>query len=308
MRAFLFPGQASQYVGMAADLYDEFEIVREYFDKADEILNLDLKSTCFNGPDEKLVRTEYTQPAIFVHSVAINAILKKTGFRPQVAAGHSLGEYSALVSAGVLSFEDGLKAVKLRSQLMQKCCDEYPGTMAAIVGLSYDKVKDIINDIEGVVPANYNSPEQVAISGFTHSVEIACERLKETGAKRAIMLAVNGAYHSPLMRYAKEKMAEYINSLEFGKFDFPVVANVTAVTIDDPVKMKSLLIEQIISPVLWYPTIEMILEKGVREFYEVGPGKVLQGLLKRSLKVEQYSIYNLDKAKQINIVIRAEVG
>lgn len=308
MRAFLFPGQASQYIGMAADLYDEFEIVREYFDKADEILGLDLKSTCFNGPDEKLVRTEYTQPAIFVHSVAIDAILKKAGFRPQVAAGHSLGEYSALVSAGVLSFEDGLKAVKLRSQLMQKCCDEYPGTMAAVVGLSYDKVKDIINDIEGVVPANYNSPEQVAISGFAHSVETACERLKETGAKRAIMLAVNGAYHSPLMRYAKEKMAEYINSLEFGKFDFPVVANVTAETIDDPAKMKSLLIEQIISPVLWYPTIEMILEKGIREFYEVGPGKVLQGLLKRFLKVEQYSIYSLDKAEQINIVIGAEVG
>ncbi|OQX91831.1 MAG: [acyl-carrier-protein] S-malonyltransferase [candidate division Zixibacteria bacterium 4484_95] len=308
MRAFLFPGQASQYVGMAADLYSEFEIVREYFDKADDILNMDLKRTCFNGPDEKLVRTEYTQPAIFVHSVAVDAILRKVGFRPQLAAGHSLGEYSALVSAGVLSFEDGLKTVKLRSQLMQKCCDEYPGTMAAIVGLSYDKVKDVVNDIDGVVPANYNSPEQVAISGFTHSVETACDKLKETGAKRAIMLAVSGAYHSPQMQYAKEKMAEYINSLEFGKFDFPVIANVTAEAVDNPAKIKSLLCEQIISPVLWYPSILLMMKKGVREFYEVGPGKVLKGLLKRFLKGEQYSIFNLDKVEQVNIVIGAEVG
>lgn len=308
MRAFLFPGQASQYVGMAADLYDEFEIVREYFDKADDILGLDLKNTCFSGPDEKLVRTEYTQPAIFVHSLAIDAILKEAGFRPQIAAGHSLGEYSALVSAGVLSFEDGLRAVKLRSQLMQKCCDEYPGTMAAIVGMSYEDVKAVVSDIEGVVPANYNSPDQVAISGFAHSVETACVKLQKAGAKRAIMLAVNGAYHSPLMRYAKGRMAEYIDSLEFGRFDFPVVANVTAEAIDNPAEMKSLLIMQIISPVLWYPTIEGMYKNKVKEFYEVGPGKILQGLMKRSLKSKQCSIYGLDKVEQVKTIIGAKVG
>lgn len=307
MRAFLFPGQASQYVGMVADLYDEFEIVKEYFDKADDILGLDLKSTCFNGPDEKLIRTEYTQPAIFVHSLAIDAILKEAGFRPQIAAGHSLGEYSALVSAGALSFEDGLEAVKLRSQLMQKCCDDYPGTMAAIVGMSYDKVKEVISDVEGVVPANYNSPDQVAISGFMNSVETACVKLQEAGAKRAIILAVNGAYHSPLMQYAKERMAEYIDSLKFGKFDFPVVANVTAEVIDNPEKMKSLLSMQIISPILWFPTIEVMYKKGVREFYEVGPGKVLQGLLKRSLESKQYSAYGLGKVEQVNTIIGAKV-
>ena len=189
MRAFIFPGQASQYVGMGEDLYSEFESARDYFDRADEILGLDLKRTCFEGPAEQLVRTEYTQPAIFVHSVIIDAILKKAGIRPDMAAGHSLGEYSALVSAGVLDFESGLQAVKLRSRLMQKCCDDYPGTMAASVGLSFEEVGKAIADVDGVSIANYNSPDQVAVTGTIVGVEAACIRLRETGAKKAIRLA-----------------------------------------------------------------------------------------------------------------------
>jgi [acyl-carrier-protein] S-malonyltransferase len=307
MKAFLFPGQASQYVGMAKDLYEEFEIARQHFTMADDILKLDLKDTCFNGPEAKLVRTEYTQPAIFVHSIIVDALLKKAGITAQMAAGHSLGEYSALVSAGALTFEAGLQAVKLRSQLMQKCCDNNPGAMAAIIGLNLTQVKDAIADIEGVVPANFNSPAQVAISGTGQAVAAACERLKTTGAKRAIMLAVGGAYHSPLMLEAKEKMTEFIDSLTFQKFNFPVVANVSAEPVDDPAMMKHLLAEQITSPVLWYPTLEKIYAEGINEFYEVGPGKVLQGLLKNSLKGKEYAAIGVDKAEDINSLIGEKV-
>jgi len=307
MKAFIFPGQASQYVGMGQDLYNNFDLAREFFDKADDLLGLDLKDTCFNGPDEKLVRTEYTQPAIFVHSAIIDALLRDAGIIPAMAAGHSLGEYSALVSAGVFSFETGLQAVKLRSQLMQKCCDDYPGTMAAIVGLTFDKVKQEIEEIDGVSLANYNSPDQVAITGTVQGVDTACAKLKGIGAKRAIMLAVGGAYHSPLMAYAKDKLAEYLNTLEFGKFNFPVVANVTGKPVNDPVEMKSLLIEQITSPVLWYPTIQAIHVGGINDFYEIGPGKVLQGLLKRSLDKDKYTGRGIDKAEHINSLIGEKV-
>lgn len=307
MRAFLFPGQASQYVGMAEDLYNTFDLARKYFDKADDILQLDLKKTCFEGPAEKLVRTEYTQPAIFVHSVIVDALLKEAGLKPDITAGHSLGEYSALVSAGVFSYEDGLNAVKLRSQLMQKCCDDNPGTMAAIVGLTLDQVRNEISGIDGVVPANYNSPSQVAISGATDAVKSACEKLSNNGAKKTMLLAVGGAYHSPLMQYAKDRMTEYIDKLDFGDFDFPVIANVTAESVNDPVKMKKLLGEQITSPVLWYPTLEKMQSLGVTEYYEIGPGKVLRGLLKRSLKGKQFSMTGVDKAEQISNLIGAKV-
>jgi [acyl-carrier-protein] S-malonyltransferase len=307
MKAFLFPGQASQYVGMGADLYKEFSIARDYFDRADDVLELDLKDTCFNGPEEKLIRTQYTQPAIFVHSVAVNDILKDNGIGPQVTAGHSLGEYSALVSAGAFSFEDGLRAVKLRSQLMQQCCDRYPGTMAAIVGLSLEQVKAIIKDIEGVVPANFNSPDQVAISGDKEAVGTACEKLKAAGAKRAIMLAVGGAYHSPLMGEAREGMAAYINMIEVNNFIFPVIANVTAEPITDPFTMKNLLVEQITAPVLWYPTIQKMTALGITEFYEIGPGKVLQGLLKRSMANIEYKAIGADRAADIESLIGAKV-
>jgi [acyl-carrier-protein] S-malonyltransferase len=307
MKAFLFPGQASQYVGMGSDLYSEFSIARKYFDLADEILEMDLKNVCFYGPEDKLVQTRYTQPAIFVHSTVVNEILKEAGIRPQLSAGHSLGEYSALVSAGAISFEDGLKAVKLRSQLMQQCCDRYPGTMAAIVGLSLEQVKDIIKDIDGVVPANFNSPDQVAISGNKESVGIACEKLKAGGAKRTIMLAVGGAYHSPLMAEAREGMAAHINLIEFNNFDFPVIANVTAEPIAEPFTMKKLLIEQITAPVLWYPTIQKMISLNITEYFEIGPGKVLQGLLKRSMGNIEYKAIGCDRVSDIESLIGARV-
>lgn len=307
MNAFLFPGQASQYVGMGKDLYNEFEIAKEYFDRADEVLELDLKSTCFEGPEEKLIRTEYTQPAIFIHSVIVNEILADSGIKPAMAAGHSLGEYSALVAAGVFDFEAGLKAVKLRSQLMQKCCDSYPGTMAASVGLTFNQVKEAIAGIDGVTPANYNAPDQVAITGTIEGVEQACINLKEAGAKRAVRLAVGGAYHSPLMAEARNELTEYIASMEFGNFNFPVVANVTGKPINNADEMRKLLSEQITSPVLWYPTLETLYKEGIRDYWEIGPGRVLQGLLKRSFKGREYNSSGMNKVDDLKAAVGEKV-
>lgn len=307
MKAFLFPGQASQYVGMGKDLYNEFEIAKKYFDRADDILNLDLKQTCFEGPDDKLVRTEYTQPAIFVHSVIVDTILKEGEIQPDMAAGHSLGEYSALVSAGVLGFEAGLEAVKLRSQLMQRCCDKYPGTMAAGIGLSFNQVNDSIADIDGVTLANYNSPDQMTITGTIAGVEQACSSLINAGAKRVIKLAVSGAYHSPLMAEARHELTEYINSIEFKSFNFPVIANVTGLPVSDPDEMRKLLSEQITSPVLWYPSLETLYNNGINEYWEIGPGKVLQGLLKRSFKGREYKSSGIDRVEDLREVVGEKV-
>jgi len=307
MKAFLFPGQASQYVGMGKDLYNEFDIARAYFDRADEILQLNLKEICFDGPETELVKTKYTQPAIYVHSVINDFLLKDAGFRPDMAAGHSLGEYSALVSASVLDFESGLRAVALRSRLMQECCNNNPGTMAAIIGLTLERVGELINGIDGVVPANYNSPDQVAISGTLEGVDRACRMLKEAGAARTVKLAVGGAYHSPLMAHAGEHLAEFLDSLEFGGFDFPVIANVTGQPVKDQKEMKKLLKQQITSPVLWYPTLKYMSEHGVEQFREIGPGKVLQGLLKRSLKGRTFVSGGIDTAEDVKTAIGVTV-
>ncbi len=303
--AFIFPGQGSQYVGMAKDLYESSSEVKELYAKASEILEYDLTKVCFEGPEELLVQTKYTQPAIFVHSMSLWLFLKKEGILPSFVAGHSLGEYSAAVCAGFFSFDDGLKAVKYRSLLMQKACDKEKGTMAAIIGLSGEKVLDLCKQASnyGIIqPANFNSPDQVAITGDLKGVEKGVELAKEFGARRAMLLSVGGAYHSPLMALAKEGMAEVLDSVKINPGQVPLIANVTATPTRDPVELKYLLIEQITSSVLWYQSMECLFGQGIRDFVEIGPGKVLQGLLKRSFK--DVNLFGIDKVTDLEQFVK----
>ncbi len=280
MKAYVFPGQGAQYVGMGKDLYEKTQIGKELFEKANDILGFSITEVMFNGTDEDLKQTNVTQPAIFLHSV----ILAKTipDFKPDMVAGHSLGEFSALVANGALAFEDALKLVAKRADAMQKACEVEPSTMAAIMGLEDETVEEVCNQIEDVVvPANYNSPGQVVISGSTAGIDTATEILKEKGAKRAVKLKVGGAFHSPLMEPAKQELEKAINETTFSNPICPVYQNATATPADNPETIKENLIKQLTSPVKWTQSVENMIQDGAQSFTEVGPGKVLQGLIKK---------------------------
>ena len=280
MKALVFPGQGSQFVGMGLDLYDSRKEIKDLMESANDILGFDILSTMFKGTDEDLKKTKVTQPAIFIHSIA--AVKAVDALGAQMVAGHSLGEFSALVANGVLSFEDGLRLVSKRALAMQAACDANPSSMAAILGLDDDKVEEICASVEGiVVPANYNCPGQLVISGETKAVEEAMAKLKEAGAKRALLLPVNGAFHSPLMQPAQEELAEAINTTKFNKPIIPVYQNITTTAVSDPEEIKQNLIKQLTGPVKWTQSVRNMIKDGATNFVEVGPGKTLQGLIKK---------------------------
>jgi len=281
MKAYLFPGQGSQFVGMGKDLFENSEIAKKLFEKANEILGFRITDIMFNGSEEDLMQTKVTQPAVFLYSVILSKTLKE--FNPAMVAGHSLGELSALVANQTLSFEDGLSLVSKRAQAMQKACEAAPSTMAAIIGIEDKIVEDICQTItdEVVVAANYNSPGQLVISGSIKGIEIACQKIKAAGAKRALPLKVGGAFHSPLMNPAKVELEEAIHSTPFYQPVCPIYQNATARHSSNPIEIKSNLIAQLTSPVLWTQSVQNMITDGATDFIEVGPGQVLQGLVKK---------------------------
>jgi [acyl-carrier-protein] S-malonyltransferase len=281
MKAYVFPGQGAQFSGMGKDLYDNSDIAREMFDKANEVLGFEITKIMFEGTVEELKETKVTQPAIFLHSTILAATLGDS-FHPDMVAGHSLGELSALVANKTLSFEDGLRLVSKRALAMQAACEAEPSTMAAILGLDDDVVEKACEEIDGiVVAANYNCPGQLVISGAVPAVEEACAKLTEAGARRALMLPVGGAFHSPLMEPAREELAAAIEATTFNQPSCPVYQNVVAAAVTDPIEIQKNLVAQLTAPVRWTQTMHSMIADGAEEVIEVGPGKVLQGLFKK---------------------------
>ena len=284
MKAFVFPGQGAQFVGMGKDLYESNPLAKELFEKANDILGYRITDIMFDGTDEDLKQTKVTQPAVFLHSV-ISAICMGDEFKPDMTAGHSLGEFSALVAAGALSFEDGLRLVYARAMAMQKACDAAPSTMAAIIGLADEKVVEVCQAVSTddcvVVAANFNCPGQIVISGNVEAVKLACEKMKEAGAKRALPLNVGGAFHSPLMQPAKEELQKAIEQTEVKAPKCPVYQNVDALPHTDPEEIKANLIAQLTSSVRWTESVKHMIADGADDFTECGPGKALQGMIGR---------------------------
>lgn len=281
MKAYVFPGQGAQFSGMGKDLFDSSDLAKDLFGKANEILGFDITKIMFEGSDEELKQTKVTQPAIFLHSTILASCLGDN-FKPDMVAGHSLGELSALVANSTLSFEDGLSLVSKRALAMQAACEIEPSTMAAIIGLEDDVVEEVCGQVDGiVVPANYNCPGQLVISGAVPAVEKACEKLTEAGARRALVLPVGGAFHSPLMEPAREELAAAIEATKFNQPTCPVYQNVTATAVSDPVEIQKNLVAQLTAPVRWTQIMHAMIKDGATEVIEVGPGKVLQGLFKK---------------------------
>ena len=281
MKSYVFPGQGSQFTGMCYDLFQKHKVLKEMFKNAEDILGFNISKIMFNGTNEDLMQTKVTQPAIFIHSIAMLKILGGS-FNPKQVAGHSLGEFSALVGAGVLSFEDGLKLVSIRAMAMQKACEKTNGTMAAILALENEVVEEVCDKIDGeVVAANYNCPGQVVISGDYNAVEQACKVLTEKGARRAIILPVGGAFHSELMIEAKNELTKAINEAKFNAPICPIYQNVNGLGETSVDNIKKNLISQLTSPVRWTQSVNQMIKDGATEFIEIGPGKVLQGLIKK---------------------------
>ena len=281
MKAYVFPGQGAQFVGMGLDLYENHPQAQELFEQANDILGFSITDIMFEGTPEDLKQTKVTQPAIFLHSVILSKVMGEA-FKPDMVAGHSLGEFSALVANGTLNFEDGLKLVSQRAMAMQKACELKPSTMAAVLALDDEVVEKICSEIDGiVVPANYNCPGQLVISGEVEAVNKACEKLKEAAAKRALVLPVGGAFHSPLMQPAREELAAAIENTEFSEPSCPVYQNVTTTPVLVSKEIKENLIAQLTAPVKWTQSVQNMISDGAKTFIEVGPGKVLQGLAKK---------------------------